>query len=77
MVAGPDLGLAEDHSATYPLGRDPAGYTGSAGDLDEDLAEDGGAATHMYAHVFLGFQDGGGQIQRIGPDTVQDTGIHT
>jgi len=77
VEVGVDPGPEEDHSAIYRLGRDPAGYSGSAEDLDEDLAEDGGAVTHTCVHVFLGFQGGGGQIQRMAPDTAQDTGIPT
>lgn len=88
MEAGRDPGPEEDHSATYRLGRDPVGYSASVEDLDEDLAEDGGATPTIRgsAHVFLGFQDGGGPIQdtgtdsptqRTAPDTAQDTGIPT
>ena len=76
VEVGLDLGLEEGHSATCRLGRDPVGY--SVEDSDEDSDEECGAVTHTCAHVFLGFQDGGGHTQDIATDfptqhTVQDT----
>jgi len=76
VEAGLDLGLEEGRSVTYRLGRGLVGCSASVEDLDEDLDEDladGGAIliVHGFAHVFLGFRDGGGPIQdtRIGRHT--------